>query len=40
MAKGKVKFSLDVLERLFKTKSPALIGCDISSSSVKMVEVA
>ncbi len=35
-----MNFNLQVLERLFKSKTPALIGCDISSSSVKMVEIA
>ena len=40
MLKGKLNFNFDALERLFKSKSPALIGCDISSSSVKMVELA
>jgi type IV pilus assembly protein PilM len=40
MLKGKVNFNLEFLERLFKTKAPALIGCDISSSSVKLVEIA
>jgi len=35
-----VNFNLEILERLFKTKAPALIGCDISSSSVKLVEIA
>ncbi len=35
-----MKFNPDVVERLFKSKAPPLIGCDISSSSVKMVEVA
>ena len=39
MLKGKVNFNLEFLERLFKTKAPALIGCDISSSSVKLVEI-
>ena len=39
MLKGKLNFNLEVLERLFKSKAPALIGCDISSSSVKMVEI-
>jgi type IV pilus assembly protein PilM len=34
-----VNFNLEILERLFKTKAPALIGCDISSSSVKLVEI-
>ena len=40
MLKGKLNFNLEFLERLFKSKAPPLIGCDISSSSVKMVEVA
>lgn len=40
MLKGKLKFDLEFLERLFKSKAPPLIGCDISSSAVKMVEVA
>jgi type IV pilus assembly protein PilM len=40
MLKGKLNFNLDALERLFKPKTPALIGCDISSSSVKMVEIS
>ena len=40
MLKGKVNFNLEFLERLFKAKAPALIGCDISSSSVKLVEIA
>jgi len=35
-----VNFNLEILERLFKIKAPALIGCDISSSSVKLVEIA
>ncbi len=39
MLKGKLNFNLDFLERLFKSKAPPLIGCDISSSSVKMVEI-
>src|ERR1700752_726767 len=39
MFKGKVNFNLDMLERLFKARSPTLVGCDISSSSVKMVEI-
>jgi type IV pilus assembly protein PilM len=34
-----VNFNLDFLERLFKSKAPPLIGCDISSSSVKLVEI-
>lgn len=40
MLKGKLKLNLEFLDRLFKSKAPSLIGCDISSSSVKMVEVA
>ncbi len=40
MLKGKFDFNLDVLEKLFKPKTPALIGVDISSSSIKMVEIA
>src|SRR3954469_9802893 len=39
MFKGKMNFNLDFLERLFKSKAPPLIGCDISSSSVKLVEI-
>ena len=38
MLKG--NFSLTALEGLFKPKMPPLIGADISSSSVKMVEIA
>lgn len=38
MLKG--NFSLAVLEGLFKPKMPPLIGADISSSAVKMVEIA
>lgn len=40
MLKGKLNFDLEFLERLFKSKAPALIGCDISSSAVKIVEIA
>jgi type IV pilus assembly protein PilM len=40
MLKGKFDFGGDVLSNLFKAKSPPLIGVDISSSSVKMVELA
>jgi type IV pilus assembly protein PilM len=39
MFKGKFEFSADVLGNLFKAKAPPLIGVDISSSSVKMVEL-
>jgi hypothetical protein len=40
MFKGKFSPSLDALESLFKPRTPALIGADISSSAVKMVEIA
>ena len=40
MFKGKLDFDTDILSNLFKAKSPPLIGVDISSSSVKMVELA
>ena len=40
MFKGKFSPSLEALEALFKPKTPALIGADISSSAVKMVEIA
>lgn len=39
MLKGKFVFSPDLLEKLFKPKTPALIGVDISSSAIKMVEI-
>ena len=39
MAKGKFNINFDALERLFKTKMPPLIGTDISSSAIKMVEI-
>ncbi len=35
-----MNFNLEAIERLFKSKAPPLIGCDISSSSVKLVEIA
>lgn len=38
--KGKSTLNFDALERLFKAKTPPLIGTDISSSAVKMVEIA
>ncbi len=38
MLKG--NFSIAALEGLFKPKAPPLIGADISSSAVKMVEIA
>jgi type IV pilus assembly protein PilM len=47
MLKGKVSFDVKklkfdpaVLERLFKPKVPPLIGADLSSSAIKMVELA
>ena len=40
MLKGKFSVNLEALEGLFKPKTPALIGADISSSSIKMVEIA
>ena len=39
MLKGKFSLNLDVLEGLFKAKMPPLIGADISSSAIKMVEI-
>jgi type IV pilus assembly protein PilM len=36
---GKLKFDTSSLERLFKPKAPPLIGADLSSSSIKMVEL-
>jgi type IV pilus assembly protein PilM len=40
MLKGKLNISLESLERLFKSKAPSLVGCDISSSAVKIVELS
>lgn len=39
MLKGKLNFDPSFLGGLFSVKTPAMIGCDISSSSVKLVEV-
>jgi len=39
MAKGKFSLNFDAIEGLFKPKMPPLIGADISSSAVKMVEI-
>ena len=39
MAKGKFSLNLEALERLFKAKSPPVIGTDVSSSAIKMVEI-
>jgi len=39
MAKGKFSLNLDAVEGLFKAKMPPLIGTDISSSAIKMVEI-
>ena len=40
MLKGKFEFNTDFFSALVKPKSPPLIGVDISSSSVKMVELS
>ena len=40
MLKGKFSLNLDRIEGLFKAKMPPLIGTDISSSAIKMVEIA
>lgn len=40
MAKGKFSLNFDAIEGLFKPTMPPLIGVDISSSAVKMVELA
>jgi len=39
MLKGKFSLNFGALEGLFKAKMPPLIGVDISSSSIKMVEI-
>lgn len=39
MAKGKFSLNFAAIEALFKPKMPPLIGADISSSAVKMVEI-
>jgi type IV pilus assembly protein PilM len=39
MLKGKFNFDLSFLGGLFKVRTPPVIGCDISSSSVKLVEI-
>ena len=39
MFKGNFSFNLAALESLFKAKMPPLIGADISSSAIKMVEI-
>jgi type IV pilus assembly protein PilM len=36
----RLRFDTAVLERLFKAKAPPLIGTDLSSSAIKMVELA
>lgn len=38
--RSKLKFDPAALERLFKPKAPPLIGADLSSSSIKMVELS
>jgi len=40
MLKGKLNINVEALEGLFKPKTPPLIGTDISSSAIKMVEIA
>ncbi len=40
MAKGKFSLNFDAIEGMFKPTMPPLIGADISSSAVKMVEIA
>lgn len=40
MFKGNLDFSLDLLSGLLQSKAPPLIGADISSSSIKMVELS
>ena len=40
MFKGNFSLNLSALEGLFKAKMPPLIGVDISSSSIKMVEIS
>ena len=40
MFKGNFNFDLSLLGGLFKVKMPPVIGCDISSSAVKLVEIA
>jgi len=39
MLKGKLSLNLDAIEGIFKPKMPPLIGTDISSSAIKMVEI-
>src|SRR5688500_16375814 len=40
MAKGKFSFNFDALERLLKGRTtPPVIGTDVSSSAIKMVEI-
>lgn len=40
MLEGKFSLNFGALENVFKPKAPALIGVDISSSAIKMVEIA
>jgi len=40
MLKGKFSFNFKALEKLFKPRAAALIGTDISSSAIKMVEIS
>jgi type IV pilus assembly protein PilM len=40
MLKGKIKINTEAIERLFKPRTPAVIGADLSSSAVKLIEIA
>jgi type IV pilus assembly protein PilM len=40
MTKGKNKINTGAIERLFKPRTPPVIGADVSSSAVKLVELA
>lgn len=40
MLKGKITINTELIERLLKPRTPAVVGADISSSSVKLVELA
>jgi len=40
MLRGNLDFSIDFLRGLFQSKAPTVIGVDISSSSIKLVELS
>ena len=40
MLKGKIRINTEVIERLFQPRMPPLIGADISSSAIKMMEIS